>query len=89
VFNLIRRKNSKDVIIYALFEMIKSNYSIKILKLIFNKIVKQLHKNFYNNKKLFRGSSVMITDGLGTNENDSNKRNSYELTNPQVKYNIK
>ena len=86
MFNLIRRKNSKDVIIYALFEMIKSKYSIKILKLIFNKIVKQLHKNFYNNKKMLRGTSVMINDGSGTNESDSNKKNSYELTNPQVKF---
>jgi hypothetical protein len=86
VFNLIRRKNSKDVIIYALFEMIKSKYSIKILKLIFNKIVKQLHKNFYNNKKMLRGTSVMITDGSVTNDTDSNKKNSYELTNPHVKF---
>ncbi len=28
--------------------MIKENYSIKIIKIIFNKIVKQLQKNLYN-----------------------------------------
>lgn len=71
--------------------MIKSNYSIKVLKLIFNKIVKQIHKHFYNSKKLLKGSMIMISDVSGlsqrnaTNENDSNiKKNSYELTNPQV-----
>jgi hypothetical protein len=28
--------------------MINKNYSIKILKIIFNKLVKQLQKNLYN-----------------------------------------
>ncbi len=28
--------------------MIRQNYSIKIIKIIFNKIVKQLQKNLYN-----------------------------------------
>ena len=83
MFNLIRRKNSKDVIIYSLYEMIKSNYSIKILKLVFNKIAKQLGKNFYN-KKNFRGSTTITNDLLVT-ENETGKKNSYELTNPQVR----
>jgi hypothetical protein len=80
VFNLIRRKNSKDVIIHALFEMIRSNYSIKILKIIFNKIVKHLQKNLYNKKALARGSSMIV----GNDAVHEDKKNSYDLTNPQV-----
>ncbi len=83
MFNLIRRKNSKDVIIYSLYEMIKSNFSIKILKLIFNKIAKQLGKNFYN-RKTFRATSSITNDILAA-DNDALKKNSYDLTNPQVR----
>jgi hypothetical protein len=64
--------------------MIKSYYSIKILKLLFNKIVKQLHKNFYQNKKILGRNTVMIPDSSSMNENETSKKNSYELTNPQV-----
>lgn len=63
--------------------MIKSNFSIKILKLIFNKIAKQLGKMFYN-KKTFR-ASTSITNEILAGENDAVKKNSYELTNPQVR----
>ena len=63
--------------------MIKSNYSIKILKLIFNKIAKQLGKNMSNSKKVFRGTAKNSNDALATLDHD--KKNSYELSNPQVK----
>lgn len=81
IFNSLRRKNSKEVILKALYDMIKSGYSVKILKIIFNKIVKHLHKNLYNKKTvLSRYSSGMIGD------NDQiDKKNSYELINPKVK----
>jgi hypothetical protein len=76
VFTLIRRKNSKDVIIHALYEMIKASYSIKILKIIFNKIVKQLHKNLYN-------KSIIGNFGNLTSNETEEKKNSFELLNPK------
>lgn len=77
VFNLIRRKHSKDVIIHAMHEMIKSNYSVKIIKVIFNKIVKQLHKNLFNNKNML-GNRIIQTQNTHDFEE---RRNSYDLSN--------
>ena len=60
--------------------MIKSNYSIKILKIIFNKIVKQLHKNLYANKNL---AGKNLNKILANATEGDEKRNSYDLTNPK------
>ena len=43
--NLTRRKHSKEVIINGLYEMIKSNKDIKLIRQIFKCIVKQIVKN--------------------------------------------
>lgn len=59
--------------------MIKSNYSIKILKITFNKIVKQLHKNLYT-KSVISNSS----NGLNNVDGNENKGNSYDMINPKV-----
>jgi hypothetical protein len=80
VFNLIRRKHSKEVIIHAMYEMIKSNYSVKIIKVIFNKIVKQLHKNLFNNKNMI---GATISRVLQNSQEHEEKRNSYDLSNPR------
>ena len=45
LINLTRRKHSKEVIINGLYEMIKSNKDIKLIKQIFKCIVKQIVKN--------------------------------------------
>ena len=45
LINLTRRKHSKEVIINGLYEMIKSNKDIKLIKQIFECIVKQIVKN--------------------------------------------
>ena len=45
LINLTRRKHSKEVIINGLYEMIKSNRDIKLIRQIFKCIVKQIVKN--------------------------------------------
>ena len=45
LINLTRRKHSKEVIINGLYEMIKSNKDIKLIRQIFKCIVKQIVKN--------------------------------------------
>ena len=45
LINLTRRKHSKEVIINGLYEMIKRNKDIKLIKQIFECIVKQIVKN--------------------------------------------
>ena len=45
LINLTRRKHSKEVIINGLYEMIKSNKNIKLIRQIFKCIVKQIVKN--------------------------------------------
>jgi hypothetical protein len=49
LINLTRRKHSKEVIINGLYEMIKSNKDIKLIKQIFKCIVKQIVKNHLKN----------------------------------------
>ena len=49
LINLTRRKHSKEVIINGLYEMIKSNKDIKLIRQIFKCIVKQIVKNHLKN----------------------------------------
>ena len=49
LINLTRRRHSKEVIINGLYEMIKSNKDIKLIKQIFKCIVKQIVKNHLKN----------------------------------------
>jgi hypothetical protein len=76
VFNLIRRQNAREVIIQALFKMIESNFSFKVMKVIFNKIVKTLQKNSYK-----PGDEVLM---LTAGESDDNvRKQSYALSAPE------
>ena len=52
--NLTRRKHSKEVIINGLYEMIKSNKDIKLIRQIFKSIVKQIVKNHLKNNRAIR-----------------------------------
>ena len=56
--NLTRRKHSKEVIINGLYEMIKSGKDIKLLRLIFKCIVKQIVKNHLKNNKAIRLNKI-------------------------------
>ena len=49
LINLTRRRHSKEVIINGLYEMIKSNKDIKLIRQIFKCIVKQIVKNHLKN----------------------------------------
>ena len=49
LINLTRRKHSKEVIINGLYEMIKSNKDIELIRQIFKCIVKQIVKNHLKN----------------------------------------
>ena len=88
MFNLIRRKNSKETILNGLFELIKSNYSIKILKIIFNKIVRRLYKTIYDQKNLSNDSNQLLSGDilLMANKNNSSQPNSCDLINPKVSF---
>ena len=57
LINLNRRKHSKEVIINGLYEMIKTNKDIKLIKQIFNCIVKQIVKN-----NLKKNKSIRLTE---------------------------
>ena len=52
--NLTRRKHSKEVLINGLYEMIKSQKEIKLLRQIFKSIVKQIIKNHLKNNRAIR-----------------------------------
>ena len=52
--NLTRRKDSKEVIINGLYEMIKSKKDIKLIRQIFKSIVKQIIKNNLKNNRAIR-----------------------------------
>ena len=52
--NLTRRKHSKEVIINGLYEMIKSNKDIKLIRQIFKSIVKQIIKNNLKNNRAIK-----------------------------------
>ena len=54
LINLTRRKHSKEVIINGLYEMIKSNRDIKLIRQIFKCIVKQIVKNHMKHNNSIR-----------------------------------
>ena len=56
--NLTRRKHSKEVIINGLYEMIKSNKDIKLIRQIFKCIVKQIVKNHLKNSNTIKMNAL-------------------------------
>ena len=54
LINLTRRRHSKEVIINGLYEMIKSNKDIKLIRQIFKCIVKQIVKNHLKNSNAIK-----------------------------------
>jgi len=52
--NLTRRKHSKEVVINGIYEMIKSNKDIKLIRQIFKNIVKQIIKNHLKNSRAIK-----------------------------------
>ncbi len=78
VFNLIRRKNSKDVILNSLFDLIKFKYSVETINVIYQKIVTNLYKTLYDKSLQKFNYSI---------ENLS--KNSNEIVNPRQYFLIK
>jgi len=76
---LLRRKYSKEVILNSIYDLIRSNYSIKIIKLIFEKISKLIHKVFLPIKS---GNSLRNTISFG--ERIDELKNSFDLSFPKV-----
>jgi len=76
---LLRRKHSKEVILNSIFDLIKSNYSIKIIKLIFEKIAKLIHKVFLPIKS---GGSLRNT--ISFTDRVEELKNSFDLSFPKV-----
>jgi hypothetical protein len=54
LINLTRRRHSKEVIINGLYEMIKSNKDIKLIRQIFKCIAKQIVKNHLKNSNAIK-----------------------------------
>ena len=61
--NLTRRRHSKEVIINGLYEMIKSNKDIKLIRQIFKCIVKQIVKNHLKNSNSIKMNSYTEKKG--------------------------
>lgn len=78
MFNLIRRKNSKEVILNSLYDLIKSKYSVKTINIIYQKIVTNLYKTLYDKSLQEFNNSI---------ENLS--KNSSEIVNPRQYFLIK
>ena len=64
--------------------MIKSKYSIKILKIVFNKIVSQLYNTIYDKKYIINDNTFNSNGDTISNNNNSNTQNSFDLLNPRV-----
>ena len=61
--NLTRRRHSKEVIINGLYEMIKSNKDIKLIRQIFKCIVKQIIKNHLKNSSSIKMNAMTEKKG--------------------------
>ena len=79
---MLRRKHSKEVILNSVYELIKNNYSIKIIKLIFDKIAKLIHKVFLPLKSNKTLNNYRNTISFG--EKVEELKNSYDLVVPKV-----
>lgn len=80
IFSLLRRKHSKEVILNALYDLIKSNYSIKIIKMIFEKISHLIKKVFLPSKNRILNRNHSIAYG----EKFEDNKNSFDLIKPIV-----
>jgi len=63
LINLTRRRHSKEVIINGLYEMIKSNKDIKLIRQIFKCIVKQIIKNHLKNSSSIKMNAMTEKKG--------------------------
>ena len=61
-------------------------YSIKILKILFNKLVRRLYKTIYDKKNILNDNNNLITRDLMNNQNKNNPHNSCDLLNPKVNF---
>ena len=84
IYNLLRRKNSKETILRALYDLIKSKYSIKILISLFNIIIKRLYKSNNKKRKSVQNHEINSLIDSSNNKNNNSDLFSFELLNPKV-----